>query len=178
MAVRPMETRDAAGHRMTRNENRTVAPASSAALKHGPGADDHEQMFRKAMQLYEKGRVHDAEQLYQAILDADPSHFGSLHFLGLIRAQNGRFDDAIKLLRKAIEQNPSSADAHVNIAVVYEMIDRSEEAISHCDKALAAKPDCAEAHFTAGNALKALARPEDAVARYKQAIAIDPKYVE
>jgi protein O-GlcNAc transferase len=135
-------------------------------------------MFLDATQLYQSGRVGEAEQVYQRILNVDANHFGSLHHLGLIRAQQNRFDEAVHLLRKSIDQNPGSLDAHVNIAVVFEMLNRAEEAITYCDKAIAISPGCAEAYFTAGNALKALNRSEEAVVRYEKAIALNPRYVE
>jgi protein O-GlcNAc transferase len=130
------------------------------------------------MSLYQGGRIREAEQLYQGILNVDPTHFGCLYHLALIRAQQNRLEEAVELFRRAIDQDPTSADALVNLAVAFEMLERPEEALAHAEKAVALRPDRAEAYFAAGNALKALGRLEAAVGRYKKAIALDPRYAE
>ena len=135
-------------------------------------------MFKKAMTFLELGKLRDAERCYQAILRTQADHFGSLHYLGLIRAQQDQYDEALSLLRQAVKQNPSSADTHVNIAVIFERLNRPEEAIEECSAALAVKSDCAEAHFTAGNAHKALNRLSEAAGHFQKAIALQPAYVE
>jgi tetratricopeptide (TPR) repeat protein len=135
-------------------------------------------MFQKAVRLQQKGKSREAERLYETILHISPHHFGSLHYLGLIRAQQNKYDDAISLLRRALQQDPKSADVHVNLAVVFETVGRPEDAIKQCREALAIKSDYAEAHFTAGNAYKALNRLQEATDHFLTAIAIRPGYSE
>jgi tetratricopeptide (TPR) repeat protein len=155
-----------------------TAPAQEASRNqdlHGTHSDG---TFRQAVILHEQGRVRDAVQLYQRILGAEPDHFGCLHYLGLIYAQQNQYDEAIVLLHKALDRNPNSADTHVNLAVIFETINRPQEAIAHCRKALAIKTDFAEAHFITGNAFKALDRFEEAVIHFQKAIEIRPAYIE
>ncbi len=141
-------------------------------------AERIDRMFRKAMSLLERGKLRNAERCYEAILKTRPDHFGGLHYLGLIRAQQEKYDEALSLLWEALKQNPSSADTHVNIAVIFERLNRPEEAITACSAALAIKSDSAEAHFTAGNAQKALNRLSEAAGHFQKAIAIQPTYIE
>jgi protein O-GlcNAc transferase len=171
---------------MNRNDIRRTAtpvPSAGAAARSapagaGPASAKVDPSFRKAMSLYQGGRMREAEQLYQGILNVDPTHFGSLYHLALIRAQQNRLEEAVALFRGAIDQDPTSADALVNLAVAFEMLERPDEALAHAEKAIALRPDRAEAYFTAGNALKALGRLEAAVGRYEKAIALDPRYAE
>src|SRR5437016_560729 len=108
---------------MNGNEtNRTSPPASnslaaegnwlteSTSSKRSTAREAADQIFRRALLLYQRGRLDEAEQLYQGILHVDPNHFASLHQLGLIRAQQGRLEEAITLFREAIDQNPIFAD--------------------------------------------------------------------
>jgi protein O-GlcNAc transferase len=164
---------------------RTAAPVSRAGVAARPalsGASptpaNVDAAFRKAMSLYQGGRMREAEQLYCGILSEEPRHFGCLYHLGLIRAQQNRLEEAVALFRRAIDQDPTSADALVNLAVAFEMLERPEQALAHAGKAITVRPDRAEAYFAAGNALKALGRIEEAVGRYEKAIALDPRYAE
>jgi thioredoxin-like negative regulator of GroEL len=45
------------------------------------------QRFQVASQLHRQGRLAEAEQLYGAILEAAPEHFGALYCLAALRAR-------------------------------------------------------------------------------------------
>jgi tetratricopeptide (TPR) repeat protein len=139
---------------------------------------DIDHIFQKALMLHQKGEARNAARCYKKILAIQPGHFESLHYLGLIRAQQSRYNEALTLLRAAVDQNPLSADAQVNLAVLFETLNRPEEAITHCRSALAVKSDCAEAYFTAANAYKTLNRLEEAAEHFRKAIIIRPSYIE
>jgi len=143
-----------------------------------PERNDLEHMLRAAMLFQQQGRLLQAEQLYHDTLKIDPNNFGSLYYLGLMRAEQGRLDDSVKLFRKALGQDPNSFEAHFNIAIALEGLGRFPDVIAHCEKALAIRPACAEAHFTCANAWKALQHAEKAIAHYEKAIAINSRYAE
>ena len=67
-------------------------------------------MFEVAASLHENGRLAEAERLYQAILTSDGTHFGGLHGLGVLRAQQGSADEALGLLLRALERDPTRAE--------------------------------------------------------------------
>jgi tetratricopeptide (TPR) repeat protein len=139
---------------------------------------DIDRIFQKALMLHQKGEARKAARLYENVLAIQPGHFGSLHYLGLIRAQQNRYGEALTLLRSAVEQNPRSADAQINLAVLFETLNRPEDTITHCRSALALKSDSAEAHFTVANAYKRLNRLQEAAEHFRQAIVIRPGYIE
>src|SRR5262245_49766598 len=70
------------------------------------------QTFQRAIAFHEQGRLWEAEQLYQAILRAEPRHFAALYRLGLLCLQQQRFEDAADLLRRAVKADKNSADAY------------------------------------------------------------------
>ena len=53
-------------------------------------SQDVAQLFRSAVGHHQAGRLDAAERGYRAALARDPSHVGSLHYLGIIALQTGR----------------------------------------------------------------------------------------
>jgi len=141
-------------------------------------ASDPTRAFAEASTFHRRGRIGEAEALYQAILEAEPDHFGALHHLGLVRAQQGRHEEAARLIGKAVERDPNSAEAHNNLGNTLVTLGRSEAALAHFARALALKPGVAGMHFNCGNALLALKRPGEAAAQFEQALALKPGQAE
>jgi tetratricopeptide (TPR) repeat protein len=136
------------------------------------------QAFQRAAAFHATGRLREAEQLYDAVLAADPRHFEAIYRLGLIRLHQGRFADAEPLFRRAVKLDKRSADAQHHLAIVLTGMQRLEEAVPRFQRALALRPRYAEAHNNFGHALQLLGRHEDAVAHYEEALAINPAYFE
>ncbi|MDE2475565.1 MAG: tetratricopeptide repeat protein [Alphaproteobacteria bacterium] len=132
----------------------------------------------KASSLHSEGRLREAEQLYQLVLEADPAHFDALFRLGAIRLRQGRFADARQLLLQAIEMRGDFAEVHGLLGSAMTGLRLNEQAISHYEKAIAIKPDYAEAHNNLGYTLHVLGRAKDSIAHFQQALAIKPAYPE
>ena len=130
--------------------------------------------FQEAVSLHEAGRLPEAERAYQGLLEVDHSHFGGLHHLGVLRAQQGRLVEALTLLERALAQNPDSAEAQNHAGAVLHAMKRYHEAIACLDKAVALEPDYAEAHYNRGTVLQALGQHRSAIASLEQALAIEP----
>jgi tetratricopeptide (TPR) repeat protein len=150
---------------------------SNSSIEANSG-DALEQAFEAAISLHEQQNLVEAEKRYRVVLQADPTHFGSLHNLGMLCAQRRSFDEAIALLRHAIKQIPESAEAHDHLGSVLQALGRLEEAIICHDAALAIDADNPEAHYNRGVALQALDRHEAAIASYRRALAIEPSIAE
>jgi tetratricopeptide (TPR) repeat protein len=152
-----------------------VGPASSSRYRDIAGP---RQAFREAVAFHDRGRLREAEQRYEMVLQADGRHFDALYRLGLIRLQQGRFDAAAALFRRAVKVERRSADAQLHLGVALTGLKHTDEAIRHYEKALALKPHFPEAHNNFGYTLQALGRIEEAIAQYEKALAINPGYAE
>jgi len=130
--------------------------------------------FDDAVALHEAGRLPEAEWAYHAILNVEHDHVGSLHYLGVLRAQQGRLDEAIALLRRALAHDPTLAEAHYHAGCVLHSMQHHEAAVACFDHALALDRDYGEAHYNRGTALQALRRYASAVASYEAALEIEP----
>ncbi|MFI5020208.1 MAG: sulfotransferase [Alphaproteobacteria bacterium] len=137
-------------------------------------ASDPARAFAEATSFHRRGRLGEAEALYKAFLEAEPDHFGALHRLGLVRAQQGKLEEAARLIGKAIGRNPNSAEAHNNLGNVLSALGRGEAALVHFERAVALRPGVAGMRFNCGNALLALKRHREAAAQFEQALALKP----
>jgi Flp pilus assembly protein TadD len=127
------------------------------------------QAFDMAVALHRQDRLGEAEQLYRAILQLDPNHFGALHYLGMIATQGGRPQEAEQLIRQALALNPDSAEARNNLGIALAALGRLEEARAEYEKAVALHPAHVEARNNLGNTLHTLGRSGDAIAHFEQA---------
>ena len=82
-----------------------------------PGVSIPSQAFETALTLHQQGRLREAEGVYRAVLKAAPDHAGSLHHLGVLKAQQGKLSEAIRLIRLAIAKQPQSAEAYNDLGV-------------------------------------------------------------
>ena len=130
--------------------------------------------FRKAVELHQRGRLSDAEEIYRAVSRAIPKHSGALHLLGVIAYQKGRFAEADRLIGQAIEINRHNATMHSNRDSVFIKLGP----LGSFDTALELKPDFADALNNRGTVLNELGRNAEAIATYDKALAIRPDYAE
>ena len=62
--------------------------------------------FAQALALHQAGRLTDAEKIYGQILAAEPTHFDSLHLLGVIFMQRGDAEAAVRQINAALKVEP------------------------------------------------------------------------
>ncbi len=163
---------------------RTVGIAGPVPQTSQPGASSRQQTItaQQALELglqhHSAGRLSEAENIYQQVLQNDPEQPIALHLLGVIAHQMGKCHNAVELITKAITISPDLAEAHNNLGNVLKDIGRNEDALTSYNKALEIEPDYAEAHYNCGNVLNDLEKLNEAVERYGTAISIRPDFVE
>ncbi len=137
-----------------------------------------QQTFEFAMRQHQAGRLQEAEQLYRQILAQQPTHFGALHFLGLIAHQVGQNDIAVQLMRQALTVKPNYPEALNNLGSALKAKGQLDEAIATYRQAIALRPGFPEAISNLGIALKDKGQLDDAIAAFRQLIAINPNLPE
>jgi protein O-GlcNAc transferase len=130
------------------------------------------------LDLFQRGRLADAEALCRRILAADKDQFAALHILGLIEAQRGNLGAALQLFSRTAALNPGSVEAHVNVGRVLGLLGRHDAALASYDKALAINPSFLLALNNRGGTLRTLGRLEEALSSYDKALAIRPDYAD
>jgi len=66
-----------------------------------------EQAMQQGVAAHQEGRLQDAERLYRAILQAQPTHPDANHNLGLMAVSVDQVSVALSLFKTALEVNPS-----------------------------------------------------------------------
>ena len=139
-----------------------------------PPPQHQQQTLELAVEHHGAGRLSQAENLYQRILQTDPDHPVALHLLGVIALQSGKSEQAIDLITRALSLKPDYAYAHDNLGNVFHGQERFEEALSCYRTALSFKPDYAQGHYNLGIALQDAGKFDEALASHRRAIALDP----
>ncbi len=134
--------------------------------------------MESAVGHHQAGRLGQAEQTYQMILESEPNHPVALHSLGLIALQKGQYNASVELISRAIEAEPQIPQFHNNIGIALKGLGHLQEAISAYQKAISLKPDYAQAYNNMGAALYSLGQYAAAVENCKQAVSLKPDYAE
>ena len=127
-----------------------------------------------AIEYHQAGRLIQASQLYQEILQTEPDQLEALQGLGAIAILTSSYDLAIECLSKAVAQNPSNPDLHYNLGNALREFGQQESAITHYNQALTLNPNYAEVYDGLGKSLEKLGFSEPAIASYQQAITLQP----
>jgi len=139
---------------------------------------DADEAIRSAVEHHQAGRLDEAEQQYQIVLQAYPDNPAVLHSLALIDLQREQYDKATERFSKAIEQEPQNSQYYNNLGVAFKAVHKYDKAIEVYRQAILLKPDYADAYNNMGSALNAQCRYDDAVRNYEQAISLKPDYTQ
>jgi tetratricopeptide (TPR) repeat protein len=132
----------------------------------------------QALALHTRGRLSEAEALYESILRDDPSMIDAIQLLGILSIQMSRHERAVGLLTLGLQLSPKAAGLHANLGVALKELGQLDKAIGCYDNATALQPHYPEAFYNKGVALAALKRFPEALASFAQAIAQKPDYAE
>ncbi|CAG1020335.1 partial protein O-GlcNAc transferase, partial [Patescibacteria group bacterium] len=123
--------------------------------------------FQQALSLHQQGQTQAAQALYEEILQAEPQHIDTLHFLGVLYYQTGNPEKAIELIKQSLNISPDNTAAYNNCAMVLNSLNRFDEAAECYANVVALKPHDSAALLQYGNLLLALNRAEQAAISYE-----------
>ena len=110
--------------------------------------------FGRAISAYNTGKLVEAEQLCQQVINAKPDLFDALHLLAVIQGSLGKKDAALASYDRALTVRPHYAEVLSNRGLTLHELTRYEEALASYDRALTLRPDLAEALYNRGNTLQ------------------------
>lgn len=128
--------------------------------------------------FHREGRLHDAQVMYERIIQKQGNHFDALQLLALAHMQQGNAETALEYFDKALQVDQTNATVFYNQGLILQDLKRPYEAIKSYDQAIELNPDFAQAYNNRGNALQDLGRLEEALISYGQAIRLNPDYAE
>jgi predicted TPR repeat methyltransferase len=130
--------------------------------------------LEEARVFYRAGKYEEAASLFREHLRADPSHFDSLHGLGMICYRTGQFERAQYFLGEALRVDPNSLECLLIRGVALMQLKRTQAALDCFARSLAVNPDFTEGHVNRATALLELGRTEEALAGFDRVVALDP----
>lgn len=143
-----------------------------------PAPAEIQTRLQEGLEFHRRGQFPQAEALYKAILQQNPTHADARHLLGLIAYQTQRYDMALELIDVAIGAHPDCATFHSSRGLCLHALARLNEAVAAYDKAIVLNPAFAEAHFNRGRTLGELKQFDAAVASYDRALSANPQFSE
>ncbi len=130
--------------------------------------------FIKAFELHQQGKLTNARDLYNEILNEDPENHEILDLLGVLYMQAEKYDEAQKYIKKAIEIHPEIYYLE-NLAKLYFQTKNFENAIEIYELLVKIKPDNYDNWFNLAIAYKNNKDWEKSKQAYYKAIEINPK---
>ncbi|MDP2263441.1 MAG: tetratricopeptide repeat protein [Hydrogenophaga sp.] len=134
--------------------------------------------FIEGVQLFEAGRLAEAETHFLASLALLPGRVSTLSNLGATRLALGRPLEALTVLDEALAQAPDDLGALGHRGVALAALQRHAQALASFDAVLAIEPDNAAACHGRAGSLDALGRPEDALAAIERLLVLQPGHAD
>jgi tetratricopeptide (TPR) repeat protein len=138
-------------------------------------AGETQEMFLRAVRLEEiPGRIQEAKEVYETILELHPGHAAAAINLGTIRYNERDFAGAEQMYRRATESDPEYALAFFDLGNVLDEQQRLEEAIVAYERALKLVPQYADAHYNLALAYERMKEPRKALRHWTSYTQLDP----
>jgi len=137
---------------------------------------DIAELFRTGLQHYKEGRLEQAQDVCQHILEKQ-QHADSLHVLGMIAHQQREYETAVECYQQFLKLKPDHAQIHYNLGVVLNELGDTAIAIEHYKKSISIDADDTAVHGHLADAYSKLERWEEAIKAYQQVLAIQAEDV-
>jgi tetratricopeptide (TPR) repeat protein len=135
-------------------------------------------MLRRARRAFERGALHDAERLYNAVLAHQSQNFDVLHGLGELHYRRGRLDTALVLFQEALKADLERAEGFLSLGLVFYGLKQFERALASFDEGLQLAPDDAVLRNSRGVVLLELGRTREALDDFERVLSVDPNYLD
>ncbi len=134
-----------------------------------------QEMFLRAVRLEEiPGRIGEAKEIYETILQMNAGHAAAAINLGTIRYNERDYAGAEAMYRRAAEADPEYALAFFDLGNVLDEQQRLPEAIVAYERALKLVPQYADAHYNLALAYERTKEPRKALRHWTAYAQLDP----
>lgn len=123
-----------------------------------------------AVQHHNDGRLEEALNIYNQILESAPEHPDALHLSGLIAHQSGENEKAVRLIEHSLAAKPDFIDALGNLGLLYSLVQQPQKAVTTYRKLLDLMPNSVEALNNLANALREIGQFEEALEYFRHAL--------
>ena len=137
-----------------------------------------EEELAQAKEHHAGGKLNEAEQIFRTILDKQPDHYPTVHYLGVLLYQKGALPEALEWLEKAVTIDNTDAHAWNNYGIVLASSGEKEKALECWQNSINQDDSYAEPHNNIAYALWEMRDYEQAEQHCRKALEINPDYVQ
>lgn len=134
------------------------------------------ELFFKALDHHQRGRLDEAESLYRQALALVPERVSVLTNLSAVLVLKGQLAEARALAERALTLEPDCAEAHAILAEVKRGQQGPEVALAELERVLARAPEDPELHFHRSALLAELGRFDEALQASARALELRPEH--
>lgn len=128
--------------------------------------------------LHGLGKVDDAIEIYERLVDLDPNLFSAYNNLSVLFSETGQLDQALDATLSAINIQPDSDIAYYNLGEIYNKLHNYDQALAAYQHSIKINPRFSAAHHALGNLYFHQGTFEKAIGNYNSAIDLDPTNVK
>ena len=132
-----------------------------------------EESFKIAVDLHTKGKITDAKNIYEKILEVKPEHFLALSNLGIVFSQLREFERALELFNKVILINPKYAEGYNNLGNALFELSEFDKSLNCYKKAVKLDSNFSDAFNNLGNVYQKKNDLKKAIESYESAISLN-----
>src|SRR5262249_27735004 len=97
---------------------------------------NEQRRLEDAYRLHQQGRLDEAANLYESLIQQDPDNRDALHFFGVLKAAVGQFDEAKRMIERSLKPDASNLPYLENyVSILFQAKDYGDAAKA-CAKAL------------------------------------------
>ncbi|HIO09993.1 TPA: tetratricopeptide repeat protein [Candidatus Poribacteria bacterium] len=137
-----------------------------------------DQKLEEGIAFHQANLLHQAEQVYQEILQVLPQHADALHLLGVIAYQEKEHQIAANLITQAIKIDSTQYSFFNNLGLVLKGQEKLDQAVQAFHQSIEINPRFTEGHNNLGIVLQKQDKLNEAIQAYRWAIEIKPDNIE
>jgi protein O-GlcNAc transferase len=133
------------------------------------------QILEQALLAHQQGRLPEAVQLYQDLLQQVADHPVALTNLASLLTRLQQYDSALVLYQKRLQSAQVAPEVWFNYGNLQQKMGLHSDAVASFQQALRLQPDLYPAHYNLANLLRDLGQHELAIQHYQATLALQPQ---
>ncbi len=138
--------------------------------------DIFDKELKNGLLCHLEGRLDEAYEIYNAVLDECPENPEALQLIGALVLDRGDAKTACALLKKAVQLNPGFAPVKINYGIALAACEQAEDALAELKEAITLAPHSPDGYYNAGKVFLGIGRASDARDMLSKATKISPSH--
>lgn len=138
---------------------------------------DNQQKLRAAFSLHQAGKLEEAANIYNEIIEKDANNADALHYLGVIAGTFGNFDQARSLMARSLKVHPQNTQYIENYATILFRIRDYKSALQVCEQGLRINATNVSFLYISAISLYKLHQLPDSISQFDKLLLLEPNHI-